>query len=108
MKVALDANAYSDWKRNGQWNVEITGASEVHVSVTVLGELGFDFACGNRERKNLGELREFLAAPVVVVDSVTEDTAGHYAALKRFLREQGTPIPENDICWEVGIRVDIG
>lgn len=97
MKLALDANAYSDWKRNGQWNVEITTASEVHVSVTVLGELGFGFACGNREGKNLAELREFLAASVVVVDSVTEDTAGHYAALKRFLKEQGTPIPENDI-----------
>ncbi len=97
VKVALDSNAYADWKRDGLWNSEISSASQVHVSATVLGELGFGFACGNREAKNLEELREFLAASVVVVDSMTEDTAGHYAALKKFLRKQGTPIPENDI-----------
>jgi tRNA(fMet)-specific endonuclease VapC len=97
MKVALDANAYSGWKRHGLWNVKISCASEVHVSAAVFGELGFGFACGNLEGRNLAELRGFLAASVVIVDFVTEDTAGHYAALKRFLREQGTTIPENDI-----------
>lgn len=97
MKVALDSNAYSDWKRTGLWNLEISSASEVHVSATVLGELGFGFACGNRANQNLAELHEFLAASVVVVDAVNENTAEHYAVLKKFLREQGTPIPENDI-----------
>lgn len=107
MKIALDANAYSDWKRGLCWIEEISTADEVHVSATVIGELCYGFACGSRELTNVAGLEEFLAEPAVVVNGVTDSTARHYAALKKFLRFQGTPLPENDIwiaasCMEHG------
>ena len=107
MKIALDANAYSDWKRGLRWMAEISRADEVHVSATVIGELCYGFACGNQEMVNVANLEGFLSDPVVVVSGVTDSTARHYAVLKKFLRFQGTPLPENDIwiaasCMEHG------
>ena len=97
MRLALDSNAYSEWRRNGRWAEDISTAEEVHLSATVLGELRYGFACGGREAENLAALRAFLAEPTVVTDPAGEETAGIYAALKKQLRQQGTPIPENDI-----------
>jgi len=107
MRVALDSNAYSDWRRSGRWDEEITTATEVHVSATVLGELRYGFACGGRETANLAALRAFLAEPAVVMDPVGEETAGIYGTLKKHLRQQGTPIPENDI-WIGAAAVEHG
>ncbi len=107
MKIALDANAYSDWKRGLRWMAEISTADEVHMSATVIGELCYGFACGNQEMVNVADLEGFLSDTVVVVSGVTDSTARHYAVLKKFLRFQGTPLPENDIwiaasCMEHG------
>ena len=38
----------------------------------------------------------------VTVLPITEDTSRHYAVIKNHLREQGKPIPENDI-WIASI-----
>ncbi|MEI6606546.1 MAG: PIN domain-containing protein [Verrucomicrobiota bacterium] len=97
MKIALDANAYSDWKRGIRWMDEISTADEVHVSATVIGELCYGFAPGKQEMANVAELEAFLSQPAVVVNRITDSTARHYAVLKKFLRFQGTPLPENDI-----------
>jgi len=107
MKIALDANAYSDWKRGMRWLDEISTADEVHVSATVIGELCYGFACGNQELANVAELEGFLSHPAVVVNRVTESTARHYAVLKKFLRLQGTPLPENDL-WIAASSMDHG
>ena len=107
MKIALDANAYSDWKRGLRWIDEISTADEVHVSATVIGELCYGFACGNRELVNVADLEVFLSEPAVVVNRVTDSTARHYAVLKKFLRLQGTPLPENDI-WIAATCVEHG
>ena len=53
MKIALDANAYSDWKRGIRWMDEISTADEVHVSATVIGELCYGFAPGKQEMANV-------------------------------------------------------
>lgn len=107
MKIALDANAYSDWKWGLRWMAEISTADEVHVSTTVIGELCYGFACGNHELQNVTDLERFLADPAVVVNPVTDATARHYAALKKFLRFQGTPLPENDI-WIAASSIEHG
>jgi tRNA(fMet)-specific endonuclease VapC len=107
MKIALDANAYSDWKRGIRWMDEISTADEVHVSATVIGELCYGFACGNQEVANVAELEGFLSQPAVVVNRVTDSTARHYAVLKKFLRFQGTPLPENDI-WIAASSMEHG
>ena len=66
MKIALDANAYSDWKRGILWMDEIPTADEVHVSATVIGELCYGFACGNQEVANVAELDVFFCRTVGV------------------------------------------
>ena len=97
VKIALDTNAYVDWKKEGHWQENISTADEVHFSVTVLGELSYGFACGDRQEKNLKELELLLTAPVVRVDATTKEIAACYGDLKKHLREKGTPIPENDL-----------
>lgn len=97
MKIALDTNAYADWKKGVRWHREISEADEVHLSTTALGELYYGFACGDRQVKNLGRLAKFLDVPCVHVNEVTKETAACYGDLKKYLRANGTPIPENDI-----------
>ena len=41
--VVLDTNAYSDWRRHGQWNRMISTATEVLIPAIVLGELRYGF-----------------------------------------------------------------
>ena len=107
MKLALDTNAYADWKRGLLWSDLITRAEEVHISAVVVGELRYGFASGKRQAKNELELSAFLNNRLVVLDSITTETTHYYATLKNFLRQQGTPLPENDVwiaaaCLEVG------
>lgn len=97
MKVALDTNAYADWKRGTHWLETIHSAQEVLLPVTVYGELRYGFACGGRETANVKELHQFLNAPVVTLCHADETTAEQYAYLKAYLRKNGTPLPENDI-----------
>jgi tRNA(fMet)-specific endonuclease VapC len=55
------------------------------------------FACGGAARRNEGILNAFLNRPRVRVLFADEQTTFHYARIFRQLREQGTPIPTNDI-----------
>ena len=107
MKIALDTNAYADWKKGIRWQQEISEADEVHISTTVLGGLYYGFACGNRQVKNLCELESFLDAPSVCVDLVTKETAACYGDLKKYLRANGTPIPDNDV-WIAAACIEHG
>ena len=107
MKVALDTNAYADWIKGVRWQQEILYADEVHLSVTVLGELYYGFACGDRQGRNLRDLESFLAAPVVHVDLVNPAIAEYYGDLKKYLRRQGTPIPDNDV-WIAAASIQQG
>ena len=72
-------------------------ADVITLSPVVLGELYAGFLLGKQEKKNRSVLREFLASPRVNVRDIDEETAERYAAIFLYLREQGTPIPTNDI-----------
>lgn len=106
MRVALDTNAYSDWRKTGEWGEIISAAEEVFVSVIVLGELRFGFSRGSRAAANERKLEDFLESPVVRVSAVGERTSRHYARLKSYLRNNGTPIPENDI-WIASCALEV-
>lgn len=105
MKILLDTNAYSDWRRSGCWNETITTADEVLVPAIVLGELRYGFQGATRGVENETKLQYFLRDPVVRVVEVGEATSRSYAALKHYLRQAGTLIPENDI-WIAAIAVE--
>ena len=97
-KVALDTSAFSAFLRG---NKEVIGAlqdaDEITLNPVVLGELRAGFLMGKHRARNESVLREFLATSRVRVRDIDEETADRYAAIFSYLREQGTPIPTNDI-----------
>jgi predicted nucleic acid-binding protein len=82
-------------------------APEMLVSVIVLGELLAGFAAGSRQRENRDDLTRFLHSPRVRVVPIGPGTADFYALVYAALRQQGQPIPTNDLwiaasCLEHG------
>lgn len=98
MKLALDANRYTDLCRNVPDVVTtLETALEIFVPFVVLGELRAGFAAGRRARDNERGLLRFLGRSGVHALHADDQTTHHYAAVYRQLRAQGTPIPTNDM-----------
>ena len=108
MRVMLDTNAYSGFKRGRAEIVEtITLADEILLPVVVLGELRAGFRAGSREKVNLLELEEFLASPRVTIQTIREETSIFYAEIFTSLRAEGKPIPTNDL-WIAASVLETG
>ncbi len=98
MKVALDANRYSDLCRGIAEVVDqVARAEKVYLPLIVLGELRAGFQAGSRARQNERILARFLRSPRVRLLLPDEQTSFHYASLFVQLRRQATPIPTNDL-----------
>ena len=80
----------------------VGGAEVLAVPSVVLGEYRFGLS-GSRLRAELeaklGRLERL--ADVLCVDA---ETARHYAAIRRELKDAGTPIPENDLWIAALVR----
>ena len=98
--MILDTNALSAWL-DGDPVIEskLTTATRVVLSVIVMGEYRFGILF-SRKRAEYEERLVLVEAdlPVVAIDS---ETAVHYAAIRKELKEAGTPIPWHDI-WIAG------
>lgn len=98
IRVALDTNVYSKLAQNDPRFREIVRvADEVHLSSIVLGEIRAGFLLGNKTEQNERVLQKYLEGPRVFIDKIDANTAHHYAVLKRLLRDEGKPIPSNDL-----------
>jgi len=98
MRVALDTNRYVDFCRGEPEAVQVVQqAHEIFLPFVVIAELRAGFLCGTRGRQNERTLTKFLNSDRVRVLHTDEQTTHHYARLFKQLREQGTPIPTNDI-----------
>ena len=98
MRVALDTNRYIDLCRGVSETVGLLEEADVVVlPFVVLGELRAGFAHGRRQADNERTLRRFLAKAGVRVLFADDQTTHHYAAIFRQLRQQGSPIPTNDM-----------
>ncbi|MCA8949995.1 MAG: type II toxin-antitoxin system VapC family toxin [Planctomycetes bacterium] len=98
MRLAIDTNRYVDLCRGDSRVVEILSrAQSLHMPFVVLAELRAGFRLGTQTRINERALQRFLAMPTVHIVFPTEATTVHYSDLFRQLREQGTPIPTNDL-----------
>jgi len=98
MRLALDSNRYTDLCRGTEEVVELVeAADEVWLPFIVLGELRAGFAVGTQGPRNEAVLRRFLHKPGVDVLYADEQTTHHYASVYRQLRNQGAPIPANDM-----------
>jgi tRNA(fMet)-specific endonuclease VapC len=97
MRLLLDTNAFSAMMR-GEPMVQnwIRTAEKIIVPYTVLGELLYGFACGNRKDENIVLLQRFLKHPLVSTTGQDMEVCEVYSRIGKQLREQGTPIPSND------------
>lgn len=108
MRILLDTNAYAALgRRNFHIRNIVETADEVVLSTIVLGELHAGFALGSRKKKNKRELGEFLKEPGITIAPPTEGIAERYGEVVRILRENGTPLPTNDI-WIAATALETG
>ena len=107
-RYCLDTSAYSHFKRGDERVVDLLdGADWIGVPSVVLGELWMGFLSGGRRDRNVAELNEFLASPVVNELAVDGEVARVYAEIAVALRRAGTPIPTNDI-WIAATAANVG
>ena len=98
MRLALDTNRYSDLCRGLAPVVEVVEQAEaVLLPFVVVAELRAGFAVGKRGTENERILQRFMLKPGVGVLFADGQTTYFYAAAYRQLRQQGTPIPTNDL-----------
>jgi tRNA(fMet)-specific endonuclease VapC len=98
VRLALDTNRYTDLCRGNVSVVDtVELAHEVWLPFVVLGELRAGFAVGSQGTRNEAVLRRFLLKAGVGVLYADDQTTHQYGALYRQLRQQGTPIPTNDM-----------
>ncbi|WAC18640.1 type II toxin-antitoxin system VapC family toxin [Luteolibacter sp. SL250] len=102
--ILLDTNAYSDLRRSGKWLSATESASEVYLSVIVIGELRAGFMSGGKRERNELDLQRFLSKPTARVVAPNLQTTLYYSQLHLQLRLQGTPIPANDL-WIAAIAL---
>jgi tRNA(fMet)-specific endonuclease VapC len=98
VRLAIDSNRYTDLAKGVAGVVHVLEtAHTVFLPFVVLAELRAGFTVGRRGAQNERTLRRFLAKPGVEVLLADDATTHHYAAVYRQLRQQGTPIPTNDL-----------
>ena len=108
MKLLLDTNAYVGFKLNRTALVEyVTKADTIIVSPSVYGELLFGFRNGARFEQNMTELDLFLTHEAVKMIQIGSITADRYSRIAAELKQQGTPIPSNDI-WIAAQTMETG
>lgn len=105
MKILLDTNRYTDFmKGNSDVSALVSVADKILIPFVVLAELRAGFACGTIAKKNEAELVRFLGGKNVEVVYADQRTTQIYAELFAQLRNQGTPIPTNDL-WIAALAV---
>lgn len=98
MKILLDTTAYVGFKRNAAEVVEIIVRAELILfSPIVLGELMLGFRNGTRFKENMADLDNFLDHEAVELVQIGKITSDRYSRIATQLKQQGTPIPTNDI-----------
>lgn len=70
--------------------------------ITVLGELYFGAYLSSKKEKNIAALQQLVKT--LTVYQTSDDVSVKYGEVKSELKNQGTPIPENDI-WIAAITL---
>ncbi len=108
LRFALDTNRYRDFCAGDRDVLDrVQLAERIVVPFVTLAELRAGFRCGTKAGENERVLQRFLIRPRVGVLYASEDTTRHYAQLFAQLRNQGTPIPANDL-WIAALVMEHG
>lgn len=108
MKLLLDTNRLSDaLAEDDEVLSKLELAEAIHVPVIALGEIRSGFQGGSRAAKNEMRLQWFLAQDGISTLSVDGAVSHCYAQIHRALRQQGKPIPTNDL-WIAAIAIENG
>ena len=111
IRILLDTSAYIAFlKGHPEIKQTIQKADEINLNPVVVGELLAGFMKGRRAAQNREILKEFMGSPRVRLMEIDEETSERYAAIFNYLREEGTPIPTNDLwiaanAMQFGLRV---
>ncbi len=98
MKIALDTNRYVDFMKGEAGVVgQLQRAEKIILPFVVAAELRAGFLAGDRRQQNERVLTRFLNSTRVSIFYPDENSTHYYAQLFQQLRQQGTPIPTNDI-----------
>ena len=81
--------------------------AHIGISAISIGELLSGFKAGNKEKANRQELNQFLDSPRVNLYGIDEGTAEYYCLILDQLKNNGTPIPTNDI-WIAAVAFQHG
>lgn len=94
--IALDTNIAIDIL-NGNEDIlyKYEEYSSLYLPVTVCGELLYGALNSNNFKKNLTKYRGFISNCMIL--NINSTIADQYAAIRKKLKDKGTPIPENDI-----------
>ena len=107
-KIIIDTNIYSNLLRgDSEVNDTLRQVSHIGISIISIGELLSGFRVGNRIKENRDELGQFLDSPRVAIYPLKIDTAEHYSSILNKLKQNGTPIPTNDI-WIAAVALQHG
>jgi len=107
-RLMLDTTAISAYFKGHQGiRVSMSSAGEIYLNPVVIGELLAGFIMGSREERNRQVLEEFIASPRVRIIYIDEETSERYAAILAYLREQGSPVPTNDL-WIAASAMQYG
>lgn len=94
--MILDTNALSAYADNVASVVEaVDSAPSIEIPVIALGEYEFGIQDSRRAKVYAEWLAKFVTLTRVL--SITAETAHHYADARAKLKQNGTPIPANDL-----------
>ncbi|TDX84781.1 type II toxin-antitoxin system VapC family toxin [Epilithonimonas xixisoli] len=99
----LDTNIIIDLFRGDEKTKSFLNNFDFEIPVIVIGELFYGAENSSNKEKHFQQIKKFTEE-VSIINS-TEDTAKIYASIKSDLKQQGKPIPENDI-WIAAIAIE--
>jgi len=94
--MIIDTNALSDiFKENDTIKAHLENANHLYVPVIVLGEYRFGIKASTKSEELTTLLSDFMNTVQELI--IGAKTASYYADIRWELKNNGTPIPENDI-----------
>ncbi len=106
MNAVIDTSRYRDFCSNDPVAVEhVRTAESLYLPFVSLAELRSGFLFGTQASLNEQTLNRFLNSPRVSVLYPTTQTIRNFSQIFYQLRQQGTPIPTNDM-WIAALVVE--